>query len=34
MGIYGGRGVAEGVKLPEFDKIADFGPILGGRKPP
>ena len=27
------RGVAEGVKVLEFDKIADFGPILGGRSP-
>ena len=25
--------VAEGVKVPEFDKIANFGPLLGGHKP-
>ena len=30
----GGRGVAEGVKVPEFDKIADFGPLLWGHRRP
>ena len=32
MGIYGG--VAEGVKMPEFDKIAEYGHLLGDRGPP
>ena len=34
MDIYGVHGVAEGLKMSEFDKIAKFGPILGGRRPP
>ena len=32
--IWGAGGVGKGVKMPEFDKIADFGPLLGGRKHP
>ena len=31
MVTYGGRGVSNVVKVPEFDKIPDFGPHLGGR---
>ena len=27
-------GVAEDLKMPEFDKIADFGPLLGGCRVP
>ena len=27
--IWGAWGVAEGLKMPEFDKIADFGPFWG-----
>ena len=32
--IWGAWVVAEGLKMPEFYKIADFGPILVGRRPP
>ena len=35
MVTYGGQGdVSNVVKVPEFDKIADFGPHLGGRRHP
>ena len=30
----GEGGVSNVVKVPEFDKIADIGPHLGGRIPP
>ena len=35
FGIYGGQGggVAEAVKVTEFDKIADLGPLLEGCRP-
>ena len=29
MGIYGGQGVAEGLEMPGFDKIVEFGPFGG-----
>ena len=31
---WGAWGIAEGLKMPEFDKIADFGPLMGDRRPP
>ena len=33
MGIYGGMGLAESVKVPAFDKIADLGLFSGAVDP-